>query len=40
LAKLNAIFDEFRHRENIQKRRLVTWLTEDEYKNYAIDWES
>ena len=40
LAKLNAVLDELRRGENVQNRRLVTWLTEDEYENFAIDWES
>ena len=31
LAKLNAMLDELRRGENVQNRRLATWLTEEEY---------
>ena len=31
LAKLYVMLDEFRRGENVQNRRLATWLTEEEY---------
>ena len=31
LAKLNGMLDELRRGENVQNRRLVTWLTEVGY---------
>ena len=34
LAKLNAMLDELRRGENLQNRRLATWLTEDEYRSF------
>jgi hypothetical protein len=40
LAKLNAIVDEIRRGENVQNRRLATWLTEEEYESFESDWES
>ncbi|MDC1172861.1 hypothetical protein OAU04_07860 [Alphaproteobacteria bacterium] len=40
LAKLNAMLDELRRGENVQNRRLATWLTEAEYKGFGSDWES
>ena len=40
LAKLNAMLDELRRGENVQNRRLATWLTEEEYEGFESDWES
>ena len=40
LAKLNGMLDELRRGENVQNRRLATWLTEDEYEGFESDWES
>ena len=40
LAKLNAMLDELRRGENVQNRRLVTWLTVAEYEEFESDWES
>ena len=40
LAKLNGMLDELRRRENVQNRRLATWLTEAEYQGFESDWES
>ena len=40
LAKLNAMLDELRRGENVQNRRLATWLAEDEYRSFESDWES
>ena len=40
LAKLNAMLHELRRGENVQNRRLATWLTEAEYEGFLSDWES
>ena len=40
LAKLYGMLDELRRGENVQNRRLATWLTEDEYESFESDWES
>ena len=40
LAKLNAMLDELRRAENVQNRRVATWLTEAEYESFESDWES
>ena len=40
LAKLNAMLDELSRGENVQNRRLATWLTEVEYEGFESDWES
>ena len=40
LAKLNAMLAELRRAENVQNRRLATWLTEDEYESFESDWKS
>ena len=37
---LYGMFDELRRGENVQNRRLATWLTEDEYESFESDWES
>ena len=34
------MLDELRRGENVQNRRLATWLTEDEYESFESDWES
>ena len=31
---------ELRRGENVQNRRLATWLTEAEYEGFLSDWES
>ena len=40
LAKLNGMLDELKRGENVQNRRLATWLTEAEYEGFESDWES
>ena len=35
LAKLNGMLDELRRGENVQNRRLATWLTEAEYEGFV-----
>ena len=40
LEKLNGMLDELRRGENVQNRRLATWLTEAEYEVFKSDWES
>ena len=40
LAKLNAMLDELRRAENVQNRRVATWLTEAKYESFESDWES
>ena len=40
LAKLNGMLDKLRRGENVQNRRLATWLTEVEYEGFLGDWES
>ena len=34
------MLDELRRAENVQNRRLVTQLTEDEYESFESDWKS
>jgi len=34
------MLDELRRGENVQNRRLATWLTEAEYEDFESDWES
>jgi hypothetical protein len=34
------MLDELRLGENVKNRRLATWLTEGEYENFEVDWES
>jgi len=34
------VLDELRRGENVQNRRLATWLTETEYEGFKSDWES
>ena len=40
LAKLNGMLDELRRGENVQNRRLGTWLTEAEYEGFKSDVEN
>ena len=40
LAKLHGMLDELRRGENVQNRRLASWLTEAEYESFESDWES
>ena len=40
LAKLNLMLDEVKRGENVQNRRLATWLTEVEYQGFESNWES
>ena len=40
LAKHRGMLDELRRGENVQNRRLATWLTGVEYKGFESDWES
>jgi hypothetical protein len=40
LVKLNGTLDELKRGENVQKRWLTTWLTEDEYESFESGWES
>ena len=39
LAKLEAIVDRLRRRENVQNRQLQTWLSEDKYAQVNIEWQ-
>ena len=34
------MLDELRLGENVKNRRLATWLTEGEYEDFEVDWES
>ena len=40
LEKLNAMLVDVRCGENVQNRRLATWLTEDEYESFESDRKS
>jgi hypothetical protein len=40
LEKLNGMLDELKRGENVQNRRLATWLTETEYEGFESDWQS
>ena len=40
LAKLEAIADKLKRGENVQNRQLQTWLSEDEYKKLASEWDT
>ena len=40
MAILSGMIDELRRGENVQNRRLATWLTEVEYEGFKGDWES
>ena len=39
LAKLEAIAEKLRSRENVQNRQLQTWLSEDEYAQIEAEWQ-
>ena len=39
LAKLEAIAEKLRHGENVQNRQLQTWLSEDEYAQFKLEWQ-
>ncbi len=39
LAKLDAIADKLKCGENVQNRRLQTWLSEDEYAQIDAEWQ-
>ena len=39
LAKLNGMLNELRRGDNLQNRRLATWLTETEYEGFESDLE-
>ena len=39
LAKLEAIAEKVRRGENVQKRQLQTWLSEDEYAQIEAEWK-
>ena len=40
LNKLEGIAEKLKLGENVQNRRLATWLTEAEYEGFESDWES
>ena len=37
---MNTMLDVLIRGENVQNRRLATWLTEAEYEGFESDWES
>ena len=39
LAKLEAITDNIKRGENVQNRKLQTWLSEDEYAQIEAEWQ-
>ena len=39
LEKLKAIADRLKRRENVQNRRLQTWLSEEEYEQLEYEWK-
>ena len=39
LAKLEAIADKLKRRENVQNRQLQTWLGEEEYEQLDYEWQ-
>ena len=39
LARLEAIANKLKRKENVQNRQLQTWLSEDEYSQIASDWQ-
>ena len=39
LAKLAAIADKLRRRENVQNHQLQTWLSDEEYEQFEYEWE-
>ena len=40
LVKLNGMLDELRCGENVQNRRLASWLSADEYEQIAAEWDT
>ena len=32
--------EKLKHGENVQKRQLQTWLSEDEYEQVAAEWDT
>jgi len=40
LAKLEALADKLKRGENVRNRQLQTWLSADEYKQIAADWDT
>ena len=40
LSKLEAIATKLKRGENVQNRQLKTWLSEDEYKQIASEWDT
>ena len=40
LSKLEAIVSKLRRGENVQNRQLQTWLSDDEYKQIASEWDT
>jgi hypothetical protein len=40
LAKLEALADKLKRRENVQNRQLQTWLSQDEYAQIAAEWDT
>ena len=39
LAKLEAIADKLKRRENVQNRQLQTWLNEEECQQLEYEWQ-
>ena len=39
LAKLKAIADKLKRGENVQNRKIQTWLSEDEYPQIEAEWQ-
>ena len=40
LAELETIADKLKHGENVQNRKLQTWLSADEYEQIAAEWDT
>ena len=40
LTKLVAIADKLKRGENVQNRKLLTWLSTDEYEQIAAEWDT
>ena len=40
LTKLEGIVDTLRRGENVQNRQLKRWLTEEEYAQIELEWET
>ena len=39
LAKLEVMAEKLRRGENVQNRQLQTWLSEDEYAQFKLEWQ-